>query len=312
MNWNWTKELLELAWIAVPVVPIWWVVHRVFREREKQKERRPASQKLLRPPGHSVSIQLDDAWFDGISDLVMASIIGISGGAILPRILPVVSAILLSPTFEWSSANSNVKAAVIAIPAVTICWVTAFVVFLRKAARHLREAQNFRLGMRGEQAVGEALNQIDGYRVAHDFPGDGPWNIDHIVVGPGGVFAIETKARTMGIGRVTQKGDEVMYDGETLRFPNGVDSNAVKQVRSNAYFLNRWLQDETKENVWIQPVIAVPGWTVTRRKLPDDAIPVFRAQELIDYLRDVGPRLSEDQVRKYWSRIQKRCRDVEF
>ena len=34
-----------------------------------------------------------------------------------------------------------------------------------------------------------------GYSVFHDFPGGPNWNIDPIAVGPGSVFAIETKTR---------------------------------------------------------------------------------------------------------------------
>jgi len=34
---------------------------------------------------------------------------------------------------------------------------------------------------------------LDGYHVYHDFPAE-RFNIDHVVVGPAGAFAIETKA----------------------------------------------------------------------------------------------------------------------
>src|SRR5262252_8132410 len=51
------------------------------------------------------------------------------------------------------------------------------------------------LGAGGEEYVGAILGSLDEHwSVIHDAT-VGPGNIDHIVVGPGGVFAIETKAR---------------------------------------------------------------------------------------------------------------------
>ena len=35
----------------------------------------------------------------------------------------------------------------------------------------------------------------DGFAVFHDVPGDKAFNVDHVVIGPQGVFAVETKGR---------------------------------------------------------------------------------------------------------------------
>jgi Nuclease-related domain len=65
----------------------------------------------------------------------------------------------------------------------------------------LNERRRIRLGFEGERHVGEALNQLmlAGYRVFYDFLiTDKPRrirNIDHIVIGADGVFAVETKTR---------------------------------------------------------------------------------------------------------------------
>src|SRR5688572_1213217 len=59
-----------------------------------------------------------------------------------------------------------------------------------------RELWDSRLGFTGERVVGEELNQFlaSGFRVFHDVPFDN-FNIDHVLVGPPGVYAVETKAR---------------------------------------------------------------------------------------------------------------------
>jgi hypothetical protein len=68
------------------------------------------------------------------------------------------------------------------------------------------------LGSRGERAVGHLL-QVQlaplGYRIVHGIQCDG-YDIDHVLVGPGGVYALETKT-------VSKRGnDRVFYDGERV------------------------------------------------------------------------------------------------
>jgi hypothetical protein len=60
--------------------------------------------------------------------------------------------------------------------------------------RTRKQIRAMRLGRDGERAVGQALEQLRryGYRVFHDILGPN-WNIDHVVIGPGGIFTVETK-----------------------------------------------------------------------------------------------------------------------
>lgn len=62
-------------------------------------------------------------------------------------------------------------------------------------ARHQLRA--FRLGLEGERTVGALLEDLRrrGYRILHDIPNarKPTFNIDHVAIGPGGVFAIESK-----------------------------------------------------------------------------------------------------------------------
>jgi len=51
-------------------------------------------------------------------------------------------------------------------------------------------------GAEGEEVVGQILESLvaDGWQVIHDVS-FGRGNIDHIVVGPGGLYTVETKSR---------------------------------------------------------------------------------------------------------------------
>lgn len=66
-----------------------------------------------------------------------------------------------------------------------------------KAERHARVADMYERGADGESATALALDtlQTHGWKTFHDvrWPGRQRANIDHIAVGPGGVFVIDSK-----------------------------------------------------------------------------------------------------------------------
>jgi len=116
------------------------------------------------------------------------------------------------------------------------------------------------LGLQGERAVGQELEELreKGYRVFHDIVGDGH-NIDHVLVGPGGVFAIETKTHrkpARGQSKIVFDGEKVTINGHTP------DRNPVHQVQAAARELKGIVHSTTGRDVKVQPVLLYPGWFV--------------------------------------------------
>ena len=75
----------------------------------------------------------------------------------------------------------------------------------------LRRVESFYKGARGEEKVSGILESLpDAYHVFNDFT-VGRNHIDHVVAGPGGVFAIETKFWN---GKVTVEDGHVLVDGQ--------------------------------------------------------------------------------------------------
>ena len=75
----------------------------------------------------------------------------------------------------------------------------------------LRRVESFYKGARGEEKVSGILENLpDSYHVFNDFT-VGRGHIDHVVAGPGGVFAIETKFWN---GKVTVEDGHVLLDGQ--------------------------------------------------------------------------------------------------
>ncbi len=68
--------------------------------------------------------------------------------------------------------------------------------FLKRALDFKTDERAFRVGAAGEEAVGPRLERLvkRGWRVLHSVPvGAGQSDIDHLLIGPGGVFTINTK-----------------------------------------------------------------------------------------------------------------------
>ncbi|MBO7722054.1 MAG: NERD domain-containing protein [Kiritimatiellae bacterium] len=74
----------------------------------------------------------------------------------------------------------------------------------------MRRIESFFKGARGEEKVSGILENLpDAYHVFNDFT-VGNYHVDHVVAGPGGVFAIETKFWN---GKVTVEDGYVLLDG---------------------------------------------------------------------------------------------------
>ena len=75
----------------------------------------------------------------------------------------------------------------------------------------LRRVASFYKGARGEEKVSGILESLpESYHVFNDFT-VGRNHVDHVVAGPGGVFAIETKFWN---GKVTVEDGHVLLDGQ--------------------------------------------------------------------------------------------------
>ncbi|MCQ3921653.1 MAG: NERD domain-containing protein [Planctomycetes bacterium] len=146
-------------------------------------------------------------------------------------------------------------ATAIAVPIVVLAVIRVY--------RGLKEVKRIRLGMEGEQSVGQTLERMraHGYEVFHDVPGDG-FNVDHVLIGPAGVFVIETKT----ISKPARGISVVKYDGERL-WVNGMtpDRDPVGQARAAAGFVGALLANTLDKTVAVRPVVLYPGWFVEKQ-----------------------------------------------
>lgn len=152
-------------------------------------------------------------------------------------------------------------------------------------------AQRLNRGERGELHVADVLDELraDGYKPIHDIVRDG-FNIDHVLVGPGGVFAIETKFRS-------GKGQIVFRDGEGL-FVGGVveEKDCLKQARGNAAEVSRIIQQSCGRREWVTPLVVFVGQWRVKDDWRDTDTRVFTPDRLSRYIRNQQPQLKQSEI----------------
>lgn len=258
----------------------------------KRGRKSPLTKQLLRSPGDSLRYQIEKLSEDIIYYLMI---------------------ILFFPLFLYSAYLTQkyygaIKDDGFVIIIYTIVLLTFVGFFLIKLWKSLKKRHAYRLGLDCETAVGQELNQLmlEGCRVFHDFPVEEfnkKFNIDHIIVSPKGVFAIETKGRAKPLEEST-----VVYDGELLKFPGWTEKEPIEQARRNAKWLSEWLSNAVGEDVHVNRVLAIPGWYI-ERKITDDIF-IFNGKNPQNLLLK-NDHLSEALIKKISNQLEQKCRDIE-
>jgi len=204
-------------------------------------------------------------------------------------------------------------------PSFTSAWPLIFLIVLMVTCAlpgicvvHL--SRNYALSLRGARAVGEELNQLmlDGCRVFHDYPLGPDWNINHIVIAPSGLYAIETTThRNPRSQNEDRKEPEVIFDGSALRFPHYTCAEPILQAGWSAMMLKRELSMDLAEHFEVKAILSLPGWRVIRRGQSD--VLVLNPKDIWQSIVTAAPpKLSEEQIQRIACHIQQKCRDVEM
>jgi len=290
----WIFILFVFAYLGT-VATLWiWRVNR-------RRERPPVSEKLLRGPGEGLRRRLErlDDYF----------LIGLAACSIVPGLL-LWGGLVLSGHIKSTAWGETV-------------FISAIVLFVAALAgagwwlmRTLTLRRDCHLGLYGEKAVAEALVPLmtEGYQIFHDVPceyGDIKFDIDHIVIGPSGVYCVETKTRRKGKAIGGRKDHEIIFDGEQLVYPWGEDTHGLAQARKQAEWLAQWIYQIIGERMLVTPVLVFPGWWVSTTTLRD--LKVLNPKQLGATIHsNAPPVLTPKQIELVTRQLDARCRDVEF
>ena len=288
---------------------------RKRRSRAARDERPPQQAKILRPAGYWLTCRLNELTEHFNSSLLQALAAGAVLGLVGTALFPVIEGLLLQ-RFSFAEIRGHPKSYIflsgILVALSALAWAIRSIIQAHQIDGNIR---NYRLALRGEQAVAEALTDsalaAAGYVAFHDVPGDGLWNVDHIVVGPGGIFVLETKARSRRKATRDQPDHEVWFDGQNLQFPWCNDREAAAQAERNARWVKHFTSGFAPKDIPVHPVVVIPGWYVKAQG--NYLVKAMNAKYLVtDYLLPFKRHFSPQELQTVVRRLDERCRDLEF
>jgi hypothetical protein len=149
------------------------------------------------------------------------------------------------------------------------------------------DAVAWRRGAAGERKTARLLAPLErhGWAVLHDLalPGSRA-NLDHLVIGPGGVFVIDSKQYR---GRLQLDPSGRLWHG---RYPLASTLQAVSFEADQAALV---LPDP---GVAVVPIVAVHGAQIPWGKVVTDGVPVVPARRLPSMLRDLPVVLGPERI----------------
>ncbi|MCK8676409.1 nuclease-related domain-containing protein [Streptomyces lichenis] len=163
---------------------------------------------------------------------------------------------------------------------------------LDRLMRRPSPMESWRSGLVGEKRVGAELNRLTrhGWRVLHSVPLPREVDIDHLLIGPGGVFTVNTKRHP---GRKVWVGDDMTKVDHGKPHPYGIKS------RAEARRAQRVLERHSGLSVPVQPVLVFVDITALRLEATRLAIRVYQERE-VAALGPLSGVLDAEQVERLY------------
>lgn len=223
-----------------------------------------------------------------------------------------ISTELVSPFLLWGIAIFTLVYAF--VPGKPNPWIFvvialgATLVAIRRIRALLKKKKLLRKGMVGEQILGKFLEEQlmpEKYHIIHDLVakvGERKFNVDHVIVGPTGIFSVETKNWTNPDGSYHQ----IFYDGKKIL----VDGKApVRDPLVQGIAGAKWLKDLvetlTGRSFFVQPIVVFLGSYTTKNPgytpawvLNEQAVPGF-VRHNFNELDERDVLLITAQLKKY-------------
>lgn len=163
--------------------------------------------------------------------------------------------------------------------------------------------ENWQFGAWGEQETAKVLSKLEGegWLILHDLSA-GRGNVDHIAVGPGGVYLLDSK-RLGGSVSVSPAGVTVQrIDDPELTYQHTGTGHLVSLARQT----HDRVLSQTRIRTWVTPVMVI--WAEFPQRVVEGRCVYVHGDELADWLRSrpqtIAPsrlRQTADAVSSAWS-----------
>ena|SRR3989338_8316685 len=261
-----------------------------YEDKQSVESRSPLKAAPLRYAGQSLDEEIQRILDDDVLDHAVAAT------------LAIVLAI-----FEWCRWYANIQPQPVVF---TVFGLGVLAYAARKIVLAKHKIKALRLGRDGEKIVSEYLDELrgKGYRVLHDIVGD-DFNIDHLLIGPKGVFTVETKT----VSKPARGKAAIDYDGTQI-LVNGFkpDRDPVAQAKAQAHWVKELVKKLTGKIIAIRPVVVYPEWFVS--PLPKGSRPdvwVLNPKALPAFIENSGGELSDEDVRSFHAHLSRYIRNAE-
>ena len=166
------------------------------------------------------------------------------------------------------------------------------------------EFRNLNLGEKGERRVSEVLRTLrhKDYVTFDDLLLEGV-NVDHVVVGPGGIFAAETKTYSVfgnGIAGIAPNGELHLSGKPAFKDP-------LKQARASAAIVSAELKRWMRRDLWVNPVVVLPGWRIDPPKIETDVV-VLNEETIGEFFKTRPDKLNTPEIRDICSHLDRSAR----
>jgi len=150
------------------------------------------------------------------------------------------------------------------------------------------EAQSWYLGAIGELEVGRLLDRLDPeWHALHAVPvGTRGSDIDHVVIGPGGVFTINTKNHDGA--KIWVGGHRILVNGQRTDHLRNADFEATRAAKT--------LGAAAQRTVEVTPILAIVGAKSIQIREKPQRVEVLRAERLARWLERSQQILTPEDV----------------
>lgn len=261
-----------------------------YENKNSAESHSPLKAAPLRYAGQSLDEEIQRVIEDDVSVYIMAAAMAIG--------------LAIYEWWKWYAKAPPQPVVITVFAAVVLAYTVHKVVLARRKLKTLRMARD------GERSVGQFLEGLreNGYRVLHDIVGDN-FNIDHLLIGPKGIFTIETKTMSKpGRGK-----PEIDYDGTQI-LVNGFkpDRDPVVQAKAQSHWIKELVKELTGKTITVRPAIVYPGWYVNQT--PKGSRPdvwVLNPKALETFIENSDGELSDEDVRSFHSHLSRYVRNSE-
>ncbi|MFB2640983.1 nuclease-related domain-containing protein [Shewanella bicestrii] len=298
---NFTNGLLAYGILLSGFIITVGVMYALLKHRDATVTLPVDREQLTRIPAYGLQKQIHDLQLDFMVSVMMGILV-----VCLPFAASSVQAHITVGKFPWAFALMGSVGATY---------------FGFKTWKLFSKLTKLRLGHTAEIATANELIGLQalGYQVFHDVQADG-FNIDHLVIGKNGVFAIETKGRhkrnkdlrqTNGNGSNSgsssgKKGYQVFYKDGRLNFPSWTETKPIEQAERQAKWVSQWLTKATGSPVAATPALVFPGWYVTSQSKPP--FPILNHKQLVGTIPKLKTQdLTQQQVDSIIYQVAQRC-----